>query len=128
MFKVYAVEDKEEQKTLCEVCGTAFLPDSFAYAAYDVTSPDDENGDAIAICQFSFMGKCHISCLSPADGREEDEAVLILGFAVLEFLRRCGFTTVTAHIPKEYAYRLGFMMKDDVFTLDLTAGRACGGH
>ena len=128
MFKVYAVEDKEKQKQVCEVCKTDYIHDTFAYAAYDVASPDDENGDVIAICQFSFMGKCHISCLSPADGRSDDEAVLILGFAVLEFLRRCGFTSVTADIPKEYAYRLGFMIKDDVFTLDLTAGRACGGH
>ena len=53
---------------------------------------------------------------------------LILGFAVLEFLRRCGFKEVKADIPYAYATRLGFRKAGDGLILDLTAGRACGGH
>ncbi len=131
MFKVSAVESKEIQENICRLCDTEFISDSFAYAAIDIASPDDTAGDIIGICQFSFIGKCVIHCLTPVIGRESDEAVLILGFAVLEFLRRCGFTEVyadTANIKKEYALRLGFRQTDDRYILDLTAGRACGGH
>ncbi len=131
MFKVSAVEIKSEQEKLCRICGAEYIPASFAYAAIDVDSPEDTVGDTIAVCQFSFMGECVIHCLSPAPDRDSDEAVLILGFAVLEFLRRCGFTEVsanTSNIKKEYALRLGFRQTDDKYILDLTAGRACGGH
>ncbi|MBE6707713.1 MAG: hypothetical protein E7578_00550 [Ruminococcaceae bacterium] len=131
MFKVSAVEVKESQKNICRICGTEYIPDSFAYAAIDIASPDDTDGEVIGICQFSFTGKCIIHCLAPAMDRESDEAVLILGFSVLEFLRRCGFSEVsanTANIKKEYALRLGFRQTDDKYILDLTAGRACGGH
>ena len=130
MFKVSSVEIKSEQERLCSVCNTNYIPTAFAYSAIDIESPDDTTGDVIAICQFSFVGECRLFCLSPAEGRESDEAVLILGFAVLEFLRRCGFTSVCADdsINKEYALRLGFVWTDDKYTLDLTAGRACGGH
>ena len=130
MFKVSSVEIKSEQERICSVCNTEYIPASFAYAATDVKSPDETDGDIIAVCQFSFTGECKIYCLSPAPDRDSDEAVLILGFAVLEFLRRCGFTSVSADksIKKEYALRLGFTAADDKYTLDLTAGRACGGH
>lgn len=128
MFKVKAVKSKIEQERLAAACGTEYLPKDFAYAAYDVESADDEAGDIIGVCQFSFIGGCSLHCLAPADGKEGDEAMLILGFAVLEFLRRSGFETVTADIPKEYALRLGFKLTDGIYTLDLTAGRTCGGH
>ena len=128
MFKVTAVESKSIQEELCAACKTEFIPDSFAYAAFDTVSPDDDTGDIIGICQFSFIGGCSVHCLSPADGKESDEAMLILGFAVLEFLRRCGFDKVTASIPKEYAFRLGFKRENDTSVIDLNAPRACGGH
>lgn len=128
MFKVIAIENKAEQKRMCELCRAEYKEDSFAYAAYDVASADDESGEAIAVCQFTFIGGCVIHCLAPAEGREDDEAVLILGFAVLEFLRRCGFKEVKADIPDAYATRLGFRKAGDGLILDLTAGRACGGH
>ena len=130
MFKVSAVESKDKQAQLCNDCGTEYIPSAFAYAAIDVETPEDTDGDVIAICQFTFTGGCRIFCLSPADGKDSDEAVLILGFAVLEFLRRCGFEEVSAdlQIKKEHAFRLGFRMTDDKYILDLTAGRACGGH
>ena len=131
MFKVSAVESKEAQADICRLCGVDYIPEAFAYAAIDIVSPDDSDGDIIGVCQFSFIGECVIHCLSPVSEHESDEAVLILGFAVLEFLRRCGFTEVSAKsgsIKKEYALRLGFKMTDDKYILDLTAGRACGGH
>lgn len=128
MFKVKAIENKAEQEMLCEKCSTEYIESDFAYGAYDIASADDESGDVIAVCQFTFSGRCHIHCLAPAEGKESDEAVLILGFAVLEFLRRCGFTEVWADIPKEYALRLGFKEHGSTYSLDLTAGRACGGN
>lgn len=128
MFKVKAIENKAEQRRMCEFCKTEYIESSFAYAAYDVESADDESGEPIAVCQFTFMGGCAIHCLTPVPGREDDEAVLILGFTVLEFLRRCGFKEVTADMPYAYAARLGFCKKDGVTVLDLTAERACGGH
>ncbi|MBQ7828526.1 MAG: hypothetical protein IJ386_09725 [Clostridia bacterium] len=128
MFKVKAIENKDEQKRMCELCCAEYKEDSFAYAAYDVKTADDESGEAIAVCQFTFIGGCAIHCLTPAEGREDDEAVLILGFAVLEFLRRCGFKEVTANMQDSYAVRLGFRNTDGKHILDLTAGRACGGH
>lgn len=128
MFKVKAIENKEEQKRLCDACGTEYAEKAFAYAAYDIKSADDECGEVIGVCQFTISGTPAMLCLSPANGRESDEAMLILGFAVLEFLRRCRFEAVVATIPESYATRLGFRKTEDGLTLDLTAGRACGGH
>ena len=128
MFKVRTIESKEEQKNLCSVCSTEYIPSSFAYGAFDIDAPDSPNEETIGICQFSFSETCEIHCLVPAEGKDTDEAILILGFAVLEFLRRCGYSEVTADIPSAYALRLGFIKKDDKYSLDLTAGRACGGH
>lgn len=128
MFKVKAIETKAEQELLCSKCNTEYIKNDFAYGAYDIASAADDNGDVIGICQFTFTGACRIHCLAPAEGKESDEAMLILGFAVLEFLRRCGFTEVSADISKEYALRLGFKSTNGTYSLDLTAGRACGGH
>lgn len=128
MFKVIAVESKTEQERLCGICNTKYMPDAFAYAAYDLNETDSEIGDVIGVCQFSFMGGCVLHCLAPAEGKASDEAMLILGFSVLEFLRRCGFSTVFADISDTYANRLGFRIDGDKYSLDLTAPRSCGGH
>lgn len=128
MFKIRAIEVKSEQERLCRICHTEYIEADFAYAAYEIASPDDVGGEPIGICQFSFIGECVIHSLSPADGRDEDEAMLILGFAVLEFLRRCGFSDTEAQIPEAYARRLGFTKSGDTYTLKLSAPRACGGH
>ena len=126
MFKVKAVESKLEQERICRLCNTDYIPNDFAYAAIELSSADDKDGDVIGICQFSFTGGCIVHSLVPAAGRESDEAMLILGFTVLEFLRRCGFSSVTADIPNNYAAALGFIRNGGTFTLDLTAPHGCG--
>lgn len=125
MFMVTAIEDATHHMALCDVLGIGHVDGAYAYGAFD----DDGTLPLglIALCEFTFTGECVIHSLTAAVGREEDEAVLILGFAVLDFFRRCGFDRVRGNIPERYARRLGFTLEEGRFTLDLHKPSACGG-
>jgi len=128
MFKVTSVENKELQLAICNEIGVENADNSFAYAAFEVADDGETVLSPIAICEFSFIGGCRIHHLTPMQGHEDDEAVLILGFAVIDFFRRCGFETLTATINEKYALRLGFVHDGDTFLLNLKRPAGCGGH
>ena len=45
MLEIKPIQDKNQQKMLCELCRTVYRPSAMAYSAYD-------NGEPIGICQF----------------------------------------------------------------------------
>lgn len=84
MLTIKPIEKKDDQRTLCGVCGAEYCADYFAYAAYD-----DEK--FIGICQFGMGdGVGHIYDISHAPDTDDFESLFLLGRAALNFIDLCG--------------------------------------
>ena len=84
MLEVLPVQSKSEQERLCDRCGTSFLPDALAYAAY-------ADGEFCGVCQFSLKPSGgEIYCLDPVPGHEDFQPAFVMGRAALSFLEQCG--------------------------------------
>ena len=87
MLEIKPIQDKNEQKTLCELCGAAYRPQAFAYSAYD-------NGAPIGICQFRIMNDTgYVYNLCNTADTDDLEALIIMGRAALNFIDLCGVHT-----------------------------------
>ena len=84
MLKITPIQSKDEQASLCEICGIPYDPECLAYRAYD----DDR---FLGITQFRF-GKGHgiIKSIVSAPGVEDFEAMFIMGRATMDFIDRIG--------------------------------------
>lgn len=85
MLKVFPIQDKTEQKVLCERCGVTYNADLLAYQA---TVKDE----FVGICQFKLQPEGGILYdLAPLCGKAPDlEAIFVLGRAALNFIDLCG--------------------------------------
>ena len=84
MLTVKPIESKEEQKKFCELCGIDFCPDMFAYAAR-------VSGEFIGMSQFNIEnGTGYIKDLLLVPGKDDDEALFIMGRATMNFIDLCG--------------------------------------
>ena len=83
MLTVLPIQDKNIQEELCKICGAEFDANSFAYRADD--------GVFLGICQFRFAsGVGEISALKYAPDTKDDEAMIIMLRAAMNFMHRCG--------------------------------------
>ena len=85
MLKVFPIQDKNEQATLCERCGVTYNAELLAYQA----TVDDA---FVGICQFKLQPEGGILYdLAPLKGDDQDfEAIFVLGRAALNFIDLCG--------------------------------------
>ena len=85
MLKVFPIQDKNEQATLCARCDVNFDADLLAYQA----TVDDV---FVGICQFKLQPEGGILYdLAPLKGDAPDfEAIFVLGRAALNFIDLCG--------------------------------------
>ncbi len=84
MLEIYPVENKKDQEKICISCGQEYDPDALCYAAY----VDDELAGA---CQFAIHEKCgYVSDISNAKGKDDREALFIMGRQTLNFIDLCG--------------------------------------
>lgn len=118
MLTASPIQNKDEQKNICELCSIPFRPEAFAYS-------QKENGEVIAASQFDINTEGGMVLdLKMKDGLEDDiEALFILGRAVLNFLdlmgnKSCTFAVKDEH-DKKMAKMLAFKEKDGVWSLDL---------
>ncbi|MBR5460220.1 MAG: hypothetical protein IKV53_05075 [Clostridia bacterium] len=118
MLVANPIQNKDEQKTICELCGIPFRPEAFAYS-------QRENGKVIAAAQFdiSLDGGILLD-IQMKEGLEDDiEALFILGRAVLNFLdlseiKICTFPVKNEH-DKKMAKMLGFKEDGEIWKADL---------
>ena len=83
MLSVLPIQDKNIQKELCELCDIAYSETSFAYRADD--------GVFLGVCQFYFTDGCGvINGFKTAPGTSDDEAMIIMLRAAMNFMHRCG--------------------------------------
>ncbi len=85
MLKGFPIQDKDEQRALCERCGVTFDADLLAYQA----TVEDE---FVGVCQFVLKPEGGIVYdLAPLDKDAPDkEALFVMGRAALNFIDLCG--------------------------------------
>ena len=84
MLEIYPIEDKKEQEKICRACGIENDPDAMCYGSY----VDEE---LVGACQFAIHEKSgYISALSCAKGKDDREALFIMGRQTLNFIDLCG--------------------------------------
>ncbi|MDY3846046.1 MAG: hypothetical protein SOZ62_03960 [Eubacteriales bacterium] len=117
MLEIKPIQSKEIQKELAENSGTEFIPDAFAYSAY-------EGDKFLGMSQFTINeGYAYIINISYADGTQDEEAMFIMGRAVLNFLDLCNVSVckISDTAATETLIRkIGFKKGDDGHFLPLT--------
>ena len=88
MFEILAVQTKEEQKEICELCNIEFDINCMSYAVRD-------NGKIIGVSQFRILdGYAVVYDLSTVNGVDDIAALIVLGKATLNFIDLCGIQDV----------------------------------
>lgn len=129
MLVIKPIQDKNEQKELCSLCGIEFKEELFAYKAHN-------DGELLACAQFDITSDCAIiDAMRQVIGTKEDfEGMFILGRAVLNFLDLCGVKTAQ-YFPSEgfesrLARSIGFKEENGILTAHLEGmfDAKCEGH
>ena len=129
MFKIKAIQSIEEQIQFANACGTTAISGYFAYAMQDV-----ETNETMGFSQFDITGEiAYISDIKEAIGRNDFEAMFILGRSTMNFIDMCGAHKVVA--PKTVGdenliKQIGFKSTDDGYFCDMTGffSGNCGKH
>ena len=112
MFKISPIQTKNEQIRVAEACNTVYRND---YLAYSMTDADTD--EIMGFSQFDVTGDIgYLSDLREADGRDDYEAMFILGKATLSFLDECEMKIVKAPInagSERLLKALGFTVGGD---------------
>lgn len=122
MLLVKPIVDKSLHNSLCELCGSEFKKDSYAYFAADTNEDGTKINYVIGICQFSLHnGENIINDLAYAPDVEDEEAMLIMARAVMNFMYRCDVKRVfiSENADDAFIRKLGFTAKDGKYSLDL---------
>ncbi|MBE6686943.1 MAG: hypothetical protein E7591_06890 [Ruminococcaceae bacterium] len=83
MLEVYPIQEKTEQKALCEKCGIKYDIDTLAYAGY-------VKGVLVGVLQFGIHGDCgYIYDIENVKGIENTDALFVMGRAALNFIDLC---------------------------------------
>ena len=85
MFKIEPIQDKTRQKEICEACGAVFRESFFAYIMYDC-----DTLDLMGMSQFEIGSEGFIADLREVVGRNDSEAMFILGRQTMNFIESCG--------------------------------------
>lgn len=128
MFKITPIQDKTRQNEICQLCGATFRPDAFAYQMYDMDS-----GEIMGMSQFEINRCGYIYDLKEAPGRDDFEAMFILGRQTMNFIDTCGVHICFAEkdAAKEGLLKaIGFRNIDGRLFCDMTGmfDGKCGGH
>ena len=118
MLKILPIQDKAEQELDCARCLIPYRKDALAYAA----SVDDV---FIGICQFrTTEGTGEIYDLTLVPGKEDFEAIFIMGRAVLNFIDLCGVhraVYLSEKVDETLIKAIGFSKNENgIYEIDLT--------
>ena len=122
MFIVRPIQIKEEQKMICDVLECEYFENSLAFYSADLKSDNTTIDSYIGICQFYFSGEAEIVSFFACDGRENDEAVIVMLRAAMSFMHRCGVKIVRfkkGAATDFWLKKSGFIFKDGSYSMDL---------
>ena len=122
MLIIKPVADKEDQRRLCEICGTKYEDHLLAYRAVEGAPGEEENGVLLGLCQISLKnGENKIKTLAYAPGTHDEEAMIIMARAAMSFMYRCEIkkVTISSDTDPDLIRSLGFRDQDGEFVIDL---------
>lgn len=128
MFKITPIQEKQKQQEICEICGAKFRPDAFAYQMFDV-----ESEKLMGMSQFEISEHGYIFDLREVPGRDDFEAMFILGRQTMNFIDTCGAHTCYADVDagdENLLRSIGFKKSDEKLFSDMTGmfDGHCSGH
>ena len=128
MFKITPIQEKTRQKEICELCGTEFRPEAFAYQMYDL-----ESGKLMGMSQFEIGEVGYIYDIKEAAGCDDFEAMFILARQTMNFIDLCGAHSCRASDDSASDRLLrcvGFKKQDVEYLCDMTGmfDGNCDGH
>jgi len=123
MFQIQPIRSRELQEQIAEALGTAYLPDTYAFFAGELSEDSTTITSLIALCQFTFgPEKSVIRSLAYPPAVAGDEALKILIRTVMFSVYRGEIPTIVfADGVAEPAFMrsLGFRERDGEWSLDL---------
>ncbi len=123
MLVIKPVADVAIAEALCCEIGETYIKDSFTYFAADTDEIGEKINYIIGVCSFT-MRSAHneIVLLKSAPNVDDEEALIIMARAVMNFMYRCEVKTVTADengVSERLLDKLGFTKENGKFTLNL---------
>lgn len=127
MFVVKPLPDKELQREICAGLGTEYFEESYSYFAAELADDRSTVVGIIGICQFYMTDadgarRGEIVSLVPADSKEDDEAMIVMCRAVMNFMWRAGCKSVILNEtagPAELLKRCGLIKTEKGYFADL---------
>lgn len=130
MFKITPVNDKDEQRKICALCGGEYKEDYFAYVMKEL-----ETGNVMGYSQFELgSGVAYLADLREAPMRCDFEAMFILGRQTLNFIDLCGIHKVKSEktcADEKLLHAIGFREEDGgelSINLEGMFDGKCSGH
>ncbi len=128
MFKITPIQDKENQKEICDLCGAEFRYDAFAYMMYDL-----DTKEIMGMSQFEVGDVGYIFDLREPPERNDFEAMFILARQTMNFIDLCGVHScyIAENAGDDRLIRaVGFKNTDGRLFCDMTGmfSGHCGGH
>lgn len=88
MLEVKTIQNKDEQKRLCSMCGIEYNADALTYSA-------SEGVTSIGIIQFAIQGTIGIIYnIALCPGIDDNEALFIMGRAAMNFIDLCKISNI----------------------------------
>lgn len=127
MFVVKPLPDKKLRREICADLGTDYFEGSYSYLAAELADDRSTVVAVIGICQFYMTDadgdlRGEIVSLVPADGREGDEAMIVMCRAVMNFMWRAGCRSVILNNnagPADLLKRCGLIRTEEGYSADL---------
>ena len=127
---MFAVKPLPDKKLRCEICadlGTDYFEGSYSYLAAELADDRSTVVAVIGICQFYMTDadgarRGEIVSLVPAEGREGDQAMIVMCRAVMNFMWRAGCKNVilkNSAGPAELLKRCGLIKREEGYFADL---------
>ena len=118
MFKITPVNDDAEMRELTSVASIPYFEGAFYYKMFDM-----ESGELMGFSVFEIHKDFgEILALYEAEGRDDFEAMFILGRQTLNFIDLCGMHCVradTSYASERLLLAIGFKKKEDSFAINL---------
>lgn len=130
MFKIIPIQNQAEQKRVAELCGGEYREGYFAYAMLDAATEE-----VMGFSQFEISGELgYISDIKERLGKDDFEAMFILGRQTMNFIDICGAhkCEISADAaPERLIKAIGFKpLCDGKYFSDMTGmfDGHCSGH
>ena len=130
MFKITPIQSTSDAIAYANACNAIIKDGCFVYAMTDC-----ESGEIMGFSQFELLeGHGYIYDLKEASGRNDFEAMFILGRQTMNFIDLCGLSVCRADLAagdESLMKAIGFKKANDFYECSTTGmfdGSHCAGH